>query len=291
MSLVSDLMFRYENYLRHEKRAADLTVAAYLSDLRVFGEWLDRDVESVVLDDMRAYLRHLSKSGRKYSTIERKFAGFSTFWQWLKMEKVVVDNPIDYITIPKKPRPLPVWLEAHQLRIFVQTIDPNPYWLRNHVAWSLMAWLALRRSEILRLKVGDLKLADQTISISQSKGGRSRVLPLPSPLCSLLKYASIARMPEDYLLMGELGGRWGLSSFQTQFAAHIQHCGLPKKITPHSIRHTTATQMMRRGVGIYVLKDFLGHADIKTTLIYLHINQESISTAMEMHPLNDLYTL
>lgn len=286
MHQITDLLTQYERYLRHERQASEATIASYLSDLRVLAEEINKPVEQIELNDFRRHVANLSEQGRKQSTIERKIAGYRTFWKWLILEKIIVENVPDGISIKKRPRPIPKWLSEDDLRTFVQTPDDNP---RNQLAWTLLAWLGLRRSEILNMRIKDIHIGDRTLLIRNSKGNKDRLLLLPESLIEQIEQHITGRKDEDYVFKGDKGGQWSVQSFTRAFNRHLDRCGLfDKGITAHTLRHTFATHLVRRGVPITDVKALLGHADIKTTIIYLHSDQSQMRRAMNKHPLNEI---
>ncbi len=285
MNTIIELLPRYERYLRHERQAAQATIHAYTSDLRVLSEVIPQPVEQVELNDFRRHVMNLSELGRKAATIERKIAGYRTFWHWLILEKIVTVNVPDGISIKKRPRPIPRWLSEDDLRTFVNTPEPK---LRNATAWKLLGWLGLRRSEILNMKVRDLMLSDRAVLIRNGKGNKDRLLVLPEQVIDDLYCLTAGQGDDELIFKGDFGGAWSVRSFKHNFDKHLARCGLEgKHITPHTLRHTFATHLVRRGVSIVDVKALLGHSDIKTTIIYLHSDQAQLRRAMDKHVLND----
>lgn len=140
----------------------------------------------------------------------------------------------------------PAFLSEDDLRTFVQTPDDKP---RNQLAWTLLAWLGLRRSEVLNMRVKDIQVGDRTLLIRNSKGNKDRLLVLPETLIAQTEPYIAGRKDEDYVFKGDRGGQWSVQSFTRAFHQHLERCGLlGKGITPHTLRHTFATHLVRRGV-------------------------------------------
>lgn len=285
MTTLSEVQGEYRRYLEHERRFAKQTVAAYLGDVRTLMESLGNlDVESIRQADLRAHMRYLSERGYKQRTIERRIYGLSTFFGWLKLEGLIQAGPTEGLRIPRRPRPLPTWLTESELRQFAETPDPNP---RNDLAWKLLAWLGMRRGELLALTVADVRLEDGALLIRNSKGNRDRILPLPAALIPALRERTRSVSPEVVLLPGDLGPRWSVSSFNKYFKLHLERCGLAGQgVTPHTLRHSFATHLLEKGVNIVQIQALLGHADIKSTLVYLHTGKKQLQKALELHVLN-----
>ncbi len=175
----------YIDYLRHERQLSESTIAAYVSDLRQLAEFMGhRPVQDVTRDDLRAFMRELSRQGRATGTIRRHMHGFSTFWDWLRLSHLVSENEAALIVLPKLKRKVPDWLT------------------------------------------------------------------------------------------------------QDQFRGHVRACGLEDRpITPHTLRHTFATQLIRQGVDLSTVSRLLGHKDIKTTTIYIHHDPAMLREAVEKLPI------
>lgn len=290
MPTINDCLARFETYLRHERGLKAMTIAGYLSDLRLLNDRYPLDVSDITLEQLRHYIRHLHMRGLKYRTIERHRAAFSTFWRWLRLEKIVTENPVEFLQLPKRPPPLPKWLEESDLRKFAETPDSSRFMAmrqRNECAWRLLALLGLRRSEVLNLRVRDVMLRDRLIAIRGSKADGERVLPLPDALRGLLKAQIEGKAADDLVLPGIPGGQWSPKAFRIQFNHHARRCGLPTWVTPHTIRHSYATHLVKRGVSIFDVQKMLGHKDIKTTLVYLHVSPDHLRGAAEKHILSE----
>ncbi|MBE0688686.1 MAG: tyrosine-type recombinase/integrase [Anaerolineae bacterium] len=290
MPTISECLDRFEVYLQHERGRKPETITGYRSSLKLLYERYPVDVSDITTDDLRAYVRHLHMRGLKYRTIERHRAAFSTFWRWLMMENITLKNPVEFLQLPKRPPTMPKWLEESDLRRFAETPDKSEYRSqrkRNECAWLMLALMGLRRSEVINLRVRDVMLRSKLIAIRQSKADGERILPMPDILRARLKRQIADKSPEALVFLGNGGGKWSLHSFSRQFKSHARYCGLPTWVTPHIIRHSYATNLIRRGVSIFDVQKMLGHKDIKTTLIYLHISPDHLRGAAEKHVLND----
>lgn len=283
MSTITHLLPAYRLYLEHEAKRSPMTVAAYLSDLRRLAAFVDdRPIGAIQSDDLRAYMRVLSQAGLSTRTVERKMACFSTFWKWLKLEGRVTVVITESVRVPKPQRRLPVWLTESELLSFASTPDPNP---RNDLAWKVLAWLGLRRGELLRLRCDDVLLEDRILIIRRGKGGRDRALPLPDALWEHFQ-RYLTGHTNERVFPSNTGGDWSPQSFTAAFKEHLKRCGLGGRgLTPHSLRHSFATHLLNRGANIVEIQALLGHADIKSTLVYMHIDQAHLRQAVNLHPL------
>lgn len=284
MTTIIALLPDYERFLRHELQRADQTVTAYLSDLRGLSSALDKPVEEIVKNDLRAYMRARGEQGISRATVRRSIGGMSTFWKWMIDEGYVSVNATSGIVLPKVERKFARWLSEVELRRFVETPDNPP---RNILAWKLLAWLALRRDELLGLLCEDVMLNESVIIVRNTKGLTDRTLPIPNVLYEELGTAALSRPMDAYLLPGAMGGYWDHRSFYLAFNRHCKAAGV-SGITPHTLRHTFATHMSQQGVPLRVIQKWLGHKRIDTTSIYLQVAPEFMSEALAKHILNDV---
>jgi site-specific recombinase XerD len=289
MTTITALLPRYEEYMVHERALAASTVRAYLLDLRKLAVFTDRPVEEIDRDELRRYMRDLSKRGLAPSTIRRMFHGFGTFWKWLKMERVVDQVATESLNLPRLNKTTPYWMSEEELRRFANTparSHRKKLIFRDSVAWKMLAWLGLRRQELLNLRVKNVHLADQVVVIRNTKSKRDRALGIPDELLPLLAQLCAGR-DDDAYVFGMYGGRWNLGSFNKAFKRHLLTCGLAGgNITPHTLRHTFGTLLVMRGVELHVVKHLMGHERISSTEKYLHASKLYLKDAMDKHPLH-----
>lgn len=290
MSTIAELLPSYEDYMRNERRLAQGTIDAYLGDLRQLDRLLrGADVADTGVDHLRAIMRRLSQDGMKVSTIQRKFRGYSSFWRWLVLEKLVNENPVERVKLPRSEKKIAHWLTEPELERLINTpVERRLRRLeeRDALAFKVLAWLGLRRSELLNLSVADVRFADGVVIVRNTKTRRDRLLPIPLPIRSELK-AFIGDRITGYVFTSWTGKKWGLKDFNRAFRQHVIRCGLdPDLVHPHTLRHTFATQLRMRGVDIQVVSELLGHADIKSTMVYSHVGPSSLRLALNLHPLS-----
>jgi integrase/recombinase XerD len=179
-------------------------------------------------------------------------------------------------------RKLPVVLSKREMTAMMNI----PCLLRHRVLIALLYGCGLRCGEVRNIKVTDIDIDRAVLHVRQGKGRKDRYMPLGKTLPIILeKYLKIQK-PKSWLFPGQ---RWGKSSGSRFFpvldpkfgqrsvqwaikrAAHL--AGIIKQVSVHSLRHTYATHLLEDGVNILTIKELLGHADIRTTMIYLHVAQ------------------
>lgn len=276
MVTLNELRNRYRDYLQYERGLAKQTVTAYLNDIDRLTAFLGNcDIETVTLDQLRAHMRDMAQSGLNANTIRRRIHSLSTFYGFLELENITRENLPKKLRLPKKKEHQPYWLSPEELHRFVET--PS----RLTLAWQLLAWFGLRRSELLNLRWEDIRW-DGSLLIVKGKGERERIIPIPNAMFDILY--------ENWLSLGKPEGRiisLGKSPFARAFKRHVVNCGLdPAQVTPHTLRHTFGSHLSQQGIDITIIKSLMGHKDIKTTMIYIHLHRDRMIDAMEKHLLN-----
>lgn len=292
MNSIQNLIGAYEDYLTHERKLAKSTVTGYLRDILMLSYFVgEKPACEINLDDIRGFMRQQSKDGFHTNTVRRRLHSYSTFWDWLRMEKITTENPIADIRVPKRKKPIPEWLTEDELKIFANTPAnrENPRMSqRDSLAWKTLAWLGLRRGELLALRSEDVRLADRLVIIRDPKNGDDRALPLPDPLHTALDQWLGAFTQHDYVFHTRPYYKWQVHPFWVAFQVHLEVCGLSGRgITPHTIRHSFGTLMVARGVDVSIVSMLMGHKDIKNTMIYVHASSETLRKAMDSHTLSE----
>lgn len=280
--LIHELIPDFREYLEHERKLSLQTLSNYISDLRDFQSHLPgTEVDLIQQIHLRAWMREMSKRGLSVSTIHRRIACAGTFFNWLILEKYIDESPCEHLLMPRKSQKQPRYLSEQELKRFVQVMTGS----RFAIAWLLMAWLGLRRGEVLRLKWEDVKLAEKTVIIRDTKSKKDRVLPLSDKLIAALEFSRKAH-PGEHVLAGADGQPVEPYTIYRAFKRHIKHRGLPVWVKPHTIRHTFATHLVRSGVSITVVKEMMGHSSVQTTMIYIHHSPDILRAAMDKNVLN-----
>lgn len=279
MTRIKDLLDRYTDYLKHERKLSTGTLANYLSDLRKLDMKLNKDVELIEVKDLRAIMRQMGKH-YKPATIRRTFHGFGTFWRWLWMEEIVSEIIPHKLTLPKKDQTAPKWLTADELRQLFDTPGATEH---DELAFKLLAWLGLRPSEVCKLRVADIK--KDTVVIRETKGKHDRTLPLPDELAKTLAAFTSGRAGSEYVFGG--GQIMTRKVLGNTFRRHVERAGFQGQgITPKTLRHSFATHMVKTAPPA-VVRDLMGHQNISTLNTYLHASSMEMRAALEHHPLKN----
>jgi len=277
-----------------------LTLSAYEDALNQFREWVrvkreDRAPDQVSARDVLAYLQYLREVRRNGDSavnravvILRRFYGAIVAMGYLDHAA----NPmIGFPSIKAVPRKLPVVLSADQVsRLLAEPEEDTVIGLRDRALLALLYGTGIRASECSSLANGQVDLSQLTITV-RGKGGHERVIPLNPQLAEVLRTYVQARGPglPTASFFRSRFGRWlSRGSIYERVRTWGQRCRLGITLSPHRMRHTFATHLVRAGIGLVTIRDLLGHRLITSTQIYLHVTADDLRAAAARHPISRL---
>lgn len=175
----------------------------------------------------------------------------------------------------KGQKKLPTVFSQQELRRLFKA----PKYLKHRVMFSLIYSAGLRVSEVCKLKINDIDFDRMQIHIRESKNNRSRYVVLSHQISKGIRQYVAGSKPKGFLFNGrEKGIALGHSAVQQAFRGAMQTAGIQKDASVHTLRHSFATHLLEQGVDIVSIKEQLGHADIHTTMMYLHVAKVARST-------------
>jgi integrase/recombinase XerD len=290
-SIVKD----YVSYLAGEKGFSENTIDAYEGDIKQFRDFLDaqdRRIDEVREEDITSYVQHLGKPGIASTTLSRKISSLKSFFKFLIEEQIVNEDPTVIIDPPHIVRKLPSVLETNEVeRILEQPDLDDPLGLRDRAALELLYACGLRISELLSLKIENIDF-NEGFLICYGKGEKERVIPIGKYAMDFtIRYLAKGRSALDcgkangILFLSRRGNKMSRMGFWKRFRSYCMRAGIPKKVTPHTFRHSFATHLLEGGADLRVVQTLLGHNDISTTQIYTHITKDYLRRVIhDYHP-------
>jgi len=218
-------------------------------------------------DEINEYLSSLALSSQSPSRSNFKHAvyGLRYYFRLLGNNKRAISLPS-----LKGDTRLPVILNRSELRELFKA----PTLLKHRIVLTLIYSAGLRGQEVINLKLSDIDFERKTIHIRQSKYKKDRIVPLSGYMAKGLKKYIAAENPYVWLLNGkEPDGRYSVRGLSWVMRETLKKTSIKKQVNLHSLRHTYATHLLEEGLNIVTLKDLLGHSEIATTMIYLHLAQ------------------
>jgi len=186
--------------------------------------------------------------------------------RFLYVEVLQEDIDFHFDIKMKKPSRIPVVLSVQEVQRLLNSFTN----IKHKPIFTLCYSAGLRVEEILNLKVKDIDSDRMQIRIHQGKGQKDRYTILSEKVLRLLRQYVKEYQPKDYLFEGQGGGPYSASSIQALMRRHKKKCGINKKATPHTLRHSFATHLLDDGTDTRFIQELLGHKHISTTQIYTH---------------------
>ena len=232
-------------------------------------------------EEINEYLVALARDPKSpsRSSFKHMVYGLRYYYRLLGMNKNAIALPS-----LKKDTKLPVILNRHELK----ELFAAPTLLKQRIVLALIYSAGLRGQEVINLKISDIDFQRKTIHIRQSKYKKDRIVPLADSMAVGLKKYLKAENPHIWLFNGkEPDGRYSVRGLSWVMRENLKKTSISKEVNLHSLRHSFATHLLEEGINIVTLKELLGHADITTTMIYLHVAQCEL---IKPHsPLDSLY--
>ena len=290
---IKDIIPSYLQYLKAIGRA-DRTIKGAKYDLKSFIRFLDEEdiltLEDLNTDVMAEYQHDLAFRISYRGTIlslrsqGQLLSAAKGFTRYLKQKDCLLDDPGENIKLPRKPKTLPkVILNESELKRLINAPDTHTnLGYRNRVIIEILYDTAIRRSELSNIKLSDLDLKDGFIHI-HGKGNKDRVVPMSERVCELVKNYILSVRPsftqgedQGYLILNRWGHQMKGNSIWLVVKNTTGLAGIEKRITTHSLRHTCATHMLRKGAPVRHIQEMLGHESIRTTQVYTHVTDRQL---------------
>lgn len=277
-----------------------LTLVAYEDALQQFREWVrakldDRAPDQVTARDVLNYVQHLREDrGNGDSAVNRAVVVLRRFYCAMVAmgHRDHTANPMrDFPSIKAAPRKLPVALSSEQVsRLLAEPDSDTVIGLRDRAMLALLYGTGIRASECASLCENQVDLKQLTIRV-RGKGGHERVIPLNPQLAEVLSAYLEARRPAaptSPFFRSRFGGRLSRNAVYDRVRTWGERSRIGTTLSPHRMRHTFATHLVRAGVGIVTIRDLLGHRLITSTQIYLHVTGDDLRAAVARHPISRL---
>ena len=284
-------------YLEAECGMARNSVRAYRSDLEQFFEWYRaqgrRALKDVDLKLFTAYLDRLHERKLAATSIARHLVSIRMFFRYLVLEGVLLESAVELLSSPKLWQRLPTVLSPDMVDRLLAApaagIDRFP--LRDRALLSLLYATGCRASEITAMRLGDVHLTESYCRCT-GKGDKERIVSLnPRAILAIEAYLEHERPgmmgieADDWLLVTRRGNRLSRITVWSLVKKYAARIGCSRQVSPHTLRHSFATHLLAGGADIRALQELLGHASIRTTQVYTHIEHSRLKAVhQQFHP-------
>lgn len=276
------------------------TIAAYAATLKGFRAFVqfrleDREPDALSASDILVYVDYLRRErGNGGSAVNRQVTILKNLYRAIvAMGHLSPDrNPMAHFpTMKAVPTKLPVFLSEDEVQsLLAQPRTVTIIGLRDRALLTLLYGTGLRASEAASMREADVDLQDNTVRVI-GKGGHERVVPLNIEVARTLQQYRSARgrvTPATAFFRSRSGEALTRNAIYERVRLHASKARIAKRVSPHRLRHTFATHLVKRGVQLVTIRDLLGHQSISSTQIYLHTTAEDLRSAAAKHPVEAL---
>lgn len=241
-----------------------------------FLEFVKFDKSSITADNIEAFKEYLSiEKGYSKSTIYLYIRALQSFLLYLGLEN------LGHLKAPKRPQKVPNYLMNDE----VTAIITNCRNLKERLVVKLLVYTGIRVSELCSIRVQDIDINSKTLKIRNGKGDKDRLVVFSDKVVSDLRLY-IMEMKDskgrtDFLFPTSKSKRVSPVTIERVVRNIVKRSGIPKKVTPHTFRHTFATSLLRNGADLRIIQLLLGHSSISTTQIYTHMDDRALKMGYE----------
>jgi integrase/recombinase XerD len=287
----------FQNYLKIERGLSKNSILNYTNDIKSLINFINEKKLKITPkecnnDIIKEFLYNTSPNV-KSSSQSRRISGLKSFFNFLMFEKKIKISPIENIESPKIGRTLPETLSIKEIEMLIESIDlTHPQGARNRAIIETLYGSGLRVSELINLKISDLYF-DEDLILINGKGNKQRLVPMGNMSKKQIKiYISDHRKTKDIKYIDTLFlNRNGRNISRVMIFNIVNELAkknnIKKKISPHTFRHSFATHILENGADLRTIQQMMGHENITTTEIYMHLDSKHLLAELEkFHPRN-----
>ncbi|MGC8581930.1 MAG: site-specific tyrosine recombinase/integron integrase [Thermoplasmata archaeon] len=259
------------NYVRYLKaaRKSDNTIKEYKSIINKMIQYFKKPVNEIGEKDIENYMEYL--------TIDKKLSKSTTYLTLMAIKSFLeyTGNKEVKIKLPRRSRKMPTYLNEQETHALIDKAHSSP---RNYALLCILAYTGMRVSEACKLMLEDIDLDDMVIRIHSGKGDKDRIVVLEEKtvvaINKWLEYRRKKKIVSNYLFYSPKNRDKHLSPISVEriVKEYSREIGILKHVTPHVLRHTLATTLLKNGADIRFIQKLLGHSSISTTELYTQVD-------------------
>ena len=294
---ITDIVKSYTRYLKLERNYSPNTLAAYQNDLSwllSFCEQQEMNPLDIQLEDLQHFAVQLHEHQIGPTSQARILSGIRSFYKYLLLSGEIEQDPTELLESPHLGERLPEVLSTDEIDQIQKSIDlSKPEGQRNKTIIEVLFSCGLRVSELVNLKLSNLYLEEGFVRV-MGKGSKERLVPISSKAIRELKYwfvdrnlMKIQQGEEDYVFLNRRGKHLTRTMILIMLKRQAVAAGITKTISPHTLRHSFATELLKGGADLRAIQAMLGHESIGTTELYMHIDTTTLrEEILQHHPRN-----
>ncbi len=261
------------------ERKSPYTVKEYKFLAKVFLDFIGKPLANCTPQDIENFKTYLA-SEKGYSKSSQYLAIKAIKHLFRSLE---IEAPKNLIP-PRRSRKMPTYLTEREMSELLNVSRDD---LRTHLIVSLLANTGIRVGELCKIRLTDLDLEERILHIKSGKGDKDRIVVIPETTAGILsqymKQRNLLETDSPYLILSNRKRAYDPSSIERMIRMLAIKSGIQKHVTPHVLRHTFATAVLRNGGDIRFIQQILGHASLNTTEIYTHIDENALREMYEKH--------
>lgn len=285
----------FRHYLQAERGMAVNTLLAYGRDLEHFALWVAEgklvDYRAPTLADFSRYVTQLNEDGLQPPSVARHLVALKMFYRFLRMEERTRSNAVDLLASPTLWERIPQVLSPDQVERLLRAPQAGErFHLRDRALLETLYATGCRASEVVGLRQEDLHL-DAAFLRCVGKGSKQRVVPLGKPAVAALRAylgearPALVKSDSPWVFVSRGGKKISREMLWVIVKKYVRRLGLNAKVSPHTLRHSFATHLLSGGADLRTVQELLGHASIRTTQHYTHVDRERLRAIhRQFHP-------
>lgn len=294
---ITDIVKSYARYLKLERNYSPNTLAAYQNDLSwllSFCEQQEMNPLDMQLEDLQHFAVQLHEHQIGPTSQARILSGIRSFYKYLLLSGEIEQDPTELLESPHLGERLPEVLSTDEIDQIQKSIDlSKSEGQRNKTIIEVLFSCGLRVSELVNLKLSNLYLEEGFVRV-MGKGSKERLVPISSKAIRELQYwfvdrnlMKIQQGEEDYVFLNRRGKHLTRTMILIMLKRQAVAAGITKTISPHTLRHSFATELLKGGADLRAIQAMLGHESIGTTELYMHIDTTTLrEEILQHHPRN-----
>lgn len=290
----NQLLKAFGVHLLLERGAGPNSLDAYCRDALHLLNYLDAQGLSVNATDvshLQSYLASLLDLGLSPRSLARRISGIRALFRFLELDGHIQSNPALLLEMPRIPDHLPQVLAIEEIDAMIAAIDPSAREaVRDRALLEVLYGCGLRVSELINLQISRLHLPEEYMLV-EGKGSKQRLVPLAPPTAAAIadwldqrSDGKIKPGEEDFLFLApRTGSRITRMRVFKIIKILAERAGIQREVSPHTLRHSFASHLLEGGANLRAIQEMLGHEDIATTQIYLHLSTAQLRRELLQH--------
>ena len=281
---------KFIRYMEIEKNYSGHTILNYKLDLQDFYKFIaGTDLEKVDYLTLRKYLAVLKEKGLASRSVGRRLSALRSFFRFLSREGYIKINPVLMLSSPKLDKHLPSFMTEEEVYKLIESAfaknSADLLGSRDRAILEVFYSSGLRISELVGLDLPDIDFISGILKI-RGKGKKERIVPIgESALKVVRNYLERRKKQTDAVFLNKNSQRITTRGVRDIVVKYLRLAGIKPGVSAHTFRHSFATHLLNRGADLRTVQELLGHANLSTTQIYLHMTTDKLKSVYDKaHP-------